>query len=87
MPQSGGCAEGYEVERLVRELADRSELLTTPCGSGSLAWRRWGEGVPIVLAHGGSGSWTHWIKTIPELAKRFTVYARRSARPGPIRHA
>ena len=56
-------------------VADRSEVLTTPCGSGKLVWRRWGRGSPVVLAHGGSGSWTHWIKTIPELAQRHTVYA------------
>ena len=74
MLQSGSCAEMNEAGRVVRDLADRSEVLTTPCGDGNLVWRRWGEGLPVVLAHGGSGSWTHWIKTIPELAKAYTVY-------------
>ena len=54
-------------------LAERARLaqarrLTTPCGAGELVWHAWGEpraGVPpLVLFHGGSGSWTHWVKNI-----------------------
>jgi pimeloyl-ACP methyl ester carboxylesterase len=29
----------------------------------------------VILLHGGSGSWTHWIKTIPDLARDHTVWA------------
>ena len=75
MLQSGSCDEMSDVESIVAELAARSDVLATPCGDGHLIWRRWGEGSPVVLAHGGSGSWTHWIKTIPELAKTHAVYA------------
>ncbi|MDB5843914.1 MAG: hydrolase-like protein, partial [Polaromonas sp.] len=32
-----------------------------------MVWRCWGEGAPVVLLHGGSGSWTHWIRNIPTL--------------------
>lgn len=49
--------------------------LRTPCGEGELVWRRWGSGEPVVLCHGGSGSWRHWIRTIPELARRCEVWA------------
>lgn len=55
-------------------LADAEEF-STPCGSGAMRWRRWGAGEPVVLLHGGSGSWTHWIKTIPALRTRFEVWA------------
>ena len=43
---------------------------TTPCGDGLLVWHRWGPaaGTPVVLLHGGSGSWTHWLRNIAPLA-------------------
>lgn len=60
-----------EIEAAV--LAD-CETFTTPCGEGALVWRRWGKGRPVVLAHGGSGSWRHWIKTVPALKSRAEVW-------------
>jgi pimeloyl-ACP methyl ester carboxylesterase len=41
--------------------------------SGAMVWRRWGRGAPLVLLHGASGSWTHWIRNIPALAARHTL--------------
>lgn len=38
-----------------------------PCGDGTMVWHSWGEGSPIVLLHGGSGSWTHWVRNIAAL--------------------
>ncbi|MET0194727.1 MAG: alpha/beta fold hydrolase, partial [Hyphomicrobiaceae bacterium] len=29
---------------------------------------------PVILLHGGTGSWTHWIKTIPALSPRFELW-------------
>ena len=48
-------------------LLAQSRRVQTPCGAGVMVWRCWGEGVPVVLLHGGSGSWTHWIRNIPTL--------------------
>ncbi|PYN74888.1 MAG: hypothetical protein DMD96_29070 [Candidatus Rokuibacteriota bacterium] len=45
----------------------------TPCGGGSMLWREWGEGRPLVLLHGAGGSWTHWIRNILPLAQHFRV--------------
>jgi len=44
-----------------------------PCEAGAMVWRIWGEGPPLVLLHGASGSWTHWIRNVLPLAARFRV--------------
>ncbi|WP_156385387.1 alpha/beta fold hydrolase [Ramlibacter sp. Leaf400] len=54
-----------ELPREMRDLEDRARRRETPCGDGHIAWRLWGEGEPVVLLHGGSGSWTHWLRNIP----------------------
>ncbi len=54
---------------IVTVLERRAERIETPCGEGRLLWRRWGVGAPLVLLHGGHGSWTHWIRNIPFLAE------------------
>lgn len=36
----------------------------TPCGAGEMIWRSWGRGEPLVLLHGGAGSWLHWLPTV-----------------------
>lgn len=41
--------------------------LETPCGDGVIVWHSWGDGQPLLLLHGGSGSWTHWVRNITTL--------------------
>lgn len=40
-----------------------------------VAYVRAGDGAPLVLCHGGAGSWTHWIRSLDALAAHFTVFA------------
>lgn len=40
-----------------------------------MRWRSWGVGQPLVLLHGGFGSWLHWIHNIGPLASRYRVIA------------
>lgn len=42
----------------------------TPCGAGRMIWHSWGDGDPIVLVHGGSGSWAHWARNIRALVEQ-----------------
>ena len=59
----------------VNGVAAEAERIDTPCGDGTMAWRCWGDGPPLVLLHGGYGSWMHWIRNVRPLAQRFTVIA------------
>jgi 2-hydroxy-6-oxonona-2,4-dienedioate hydrolase len=58
----------------VAALARAARTVHTPCGDGQMVWRVWGSGEPLHLYHGGSGSWTHWLRTIPALAPYFELW-------------
>jgi len=58
----------------VDTLRGQAERRETPCGDGHMVWHLWGEGPPLVLLHGGSGSWTHWFRNVPALARHFRLY-------------
>ncbi len=45
----------------------RARRIDLPFAGGSMVWRCWGAGQPVVLLHGGSGSWTHWVRNIAAL--------------------
>ena len=53
----------------LRAVAAAARRMETPCGDGTLVWRAWGHGPPLVLLHGGSGSWRHWLRNIPTFAQ------------------
>ncbi len=60
---------------VVAEFDRRARRFETPCGDGSIVWRAWGSGPPVLLAHGAQGAWSHWIRNIDALAARRTVWA------------
>ncbi|MGF1649805.1 MAG: alpha/beta fold hydrolase [Hyphomicrobiaceae bacterium] len=67
----------------VRALESLSDRLETPCGHGAMVWRRWPAAAAgserarrtVILLHGGSGSWTHWVRVIPLLRADRDVWA------------
>ena len=60
---------------LVADFERRARRFETPCGDGVLVWRAWGDGPPVLLAHGSHGAWSHWIRNIDALAATRTVWA------------
>ena len=54
-----------KTKALVAGVDAEGQRIETPCGDGSLVWRVWGSGPPLILLHGGYGSWTHWIRNVP----------------------
>jgi len=60
---------------IVADFEARARRLETPCGDGTMVWRIWGEGEPLVLGHGAQGAWSHWISNIDVLAQTRMVIA------------
>lgn len=57
----------------IESVRAQAQRLTTPCGVGNIVWHAWGSldaplG-PLVVWHGGSGSWTHWLCNVQALAQ------------------
>ena len=64
-----------EPSQLVAKIESLATRELTPCAAGSMVWRIWGSGPPLLLLHGASGSWTHWIRNVLPLAVHFRVLA------------
>ena len=64
-----------ETVAIVESVAKAAERRETPCGDGAMVWHIWGNGPPLVLLHGGYGSWTHWIRNVLPLSRDYTVVA------------
>lgn len=43
--------------------------------ANGVAVREFGAGEPLVLMHGGAGSWLHWVRNVDALAAAFRVVA------------
>ena len=52
----------------VARVAAAGRRVETVCGEGPLVWHVWGEGRPLLMLHGGSGSWTHFVRNVEALA-------------------
>lgn len=58
---------------LVAQWDGRATHHVLALGGCETRWRIWGTGTPLVLIHGGHGSWMHWIRNIEALSLHFRV--------------
>jgi len=57
----------------IAEIEHAGTRRATPAGQGEIVWRVVGRGDPVVLLHGGTGSWLHWVRNIEALAADFML--------------
>ncbi|MEX0693909.1 MAG: alpha/beta hydrolase [Rhodospirillales bacterium] len=60
------------LKQTVAAMLRSAEIVTTPCGDGEMVWQIWGkptQRLPLLLLHGGFGSWTHWIANVERLSE------------------
>ncbi|MEH6582508.1 MAG: alpha/beta fold hydrolase [Halioglobus sp.] len=65
-------------QQQVAQLLDEAKTLSTPLGDGALNWQCWDgpkKSRPLLLLHGGFGSWTHWLANISTLRRSRTLWA------------
>ena len=56
---------------------DKAKRIELPTPSCMQVWHAWNEaaGNPLVLLHGGSGSWNHWVRNVLPLSESRAVWA------------
>ena len=71
--------DGRTAAEHIDAVAATSREVRVPMGNGGkMMWHVFGAGAnkPILLLfHGGSGSWIHWIRNVGPLSRHFEVYA------------
>ncbi|KZX59309.1 hypothetical protein A3709_13495 [Halioglobus sp. HI00S01] len=62
-------------QQRIAGLLARAALHSTEVDHTTIAWQHWGgEGTPLLLVHGGFGSWTHWAANIEALRQSRNVW-------------
>lgn len=65
---------GVPPREMIDRLASAANKVWTKHSHGRMAWRLWGQGPPLMLLHGGHGSWMHWCRNVAPLARRFRLF-------------
>lgn len=74
-PQEVHAAQAAQVApALIDDLTARARVEHVKTAHGVVTWRAFGAGSPVVLLHGGHGSWLHWVRNIDALATQHTVW-------------
>ena len=60
----------HELPPPALRVLSRAKPIDTVHGGTRIVWHAWGDpdAEPLVLLHGGSGSWTHWLRNVEPIA-------------------
>jgi pimeloyl-ACP methyl ester carboxylesterase len=61
-------------QTLITRLTSQARVEFVEHEGRRMCWRGFGSGAPLVLLHGGHGSWLHWVCNIEALAAHHTVW-------------
>ncbi len=66
--------DSLQANQHIAHLDQLAEHRSVPFAEGRvMRWRIYGKGEPLVLVHGGHGSWLHWVRNIEVLARNHQV--------------
>jgi 2-hydroxy-6-oxonona-2,4-dienedioate hydrolase len=66
--------DSLQANQHITHLDHLAEHRSVPFAPGRvMRWRLFGKGEPLVLVHGGHGSWMHWVRNIEVLARDHQV--------------
>ena len=67
--------DGESPRAYTQRVYEGARLYRTPMDGGAMAWHQWGEddAEPLVLFHGGFGSWRHWLLNVIPLSRHYRV--------------
>ena len=62
------------VRLMMARLEDRAQRRVVEHRGTRVVWRRFGNGPPRVMLHGGHGSWLHWIRNVDALSRDHALW-------------
>jgi pimeloyl-ACP methyl ester carboxylesterase len=77
---SAGIFHGTTHMSLIADALQHAQRKVQSHAWGDVVWHVWGQEhaastTPLVLLHGGSGSWTHWVRNVQHLTQTRCVWA------------